>query len=123
MIPNSGPLYFDGQSELWERCLGSNALLKGQANHKTGPLPLCAGHLNFSIMWIKYPFHNRKPKTGTFYGLATSCGHIESVKALLAGGASPYIKGFDGAGLYDMLRYSNHPEIGNIIREALLEDD
>lgn len=54
---------------------------------------------------------------------ATAGGHIEAVKALLVGGASPYIKGFDGAGLYDMLRYSNNPEIGALIEEALLTDE
>lgn len=54
--------------------------------------------------------------------LATAGGHLESVKALMAGGASPYLKSFEGAGLYDMLRYSNNPEIGKLIEERLLED-
>ncbi|MBX2874661.1 MAG: ankyrin repeat domain-containing protein [Saprospiraceae bacterium] len=53
--------------------------------------------------------------------IATANGNAEAVKAFLAGGASPYIKGFNGEGLYDMLRYSNDPEIGSIIRERLLE--
>lgn len=55
--------------------------------------------------------------------LATAGGHIDAVRALLAGGASPYLKSFEGAGLYDMLRYSNNPEIGRIIEESLLADD
>jgi ankyrin repeat protein len=55
--------------------------------------------------------------------LATAGGHLESVKALMAGGASPYLKSFEGAGLYDMLRYSNNPEIGKLIESYLLEDD
>lgn len=54
--------------------------------------------------------------------LATAGGHVEAVQALFAHGASPYLKSFEGAGLYDMLRYSNNPEIGEIIREALLEE-
>lgn len=54
--------------------------------------------------------------------LATAGGHLEAVKALMAGGASPYLKSFEGAGLYDMLRYSNNPEIGKLIEEHLLED-
>lgn len=54
--------------------------------------------------------------------LATAGGQVAAVEALLAGGASPYIKSFEGAGLYDMLRYSNNPEIGAVIRERLLED-
>lgn len=53
--------------------------------------------------------------------LATAAGKIDAVRALLAGGASPYLKSFEGAGLYDMLRYSNNPEIGEIIQESLLE--
>jgi ankyrin repeat protein len=55
--------------------------------------------------------------------LATAGGHTEAVRALLAEGASPYVKSYEGAGLYDMLRYSNNPEINKIIQEALLERD
>lgn len=55
--------------------------------------------------------------------LATAGGHTEAVRALLAEGASPYIKSYEGAGLYDMLSYSNDPEINKIIQEALLERD
>lgn len=55
--------------------------------------------------------------------LATAGGHVDAVKALLAGGASVYIKSADGAGLYDMLRYSNSAEIGDILRERMLEEE
>lgn len=54
--------------------------------------------------------------------IATAEGHLESVRELLAAGASPYIKSFEGAGLYDMLRYSNNTEIADLLQEHLLEE-
>lgn len=51
---------------------------------------------------------------------ATAYGHVDFVKMLIQAGANPYVKSFDGTGLYDMLSFSNNPEIAEVLREYVM---
>ena len=54
---------------------------------------------------------------------ATAYGHVDFVKLLIESKANPYIKSFDGAGLYDMVSFSNNKEIHEMLQQYLLQDD
>lgn len=54
---------------------------------------------------------------------ATAYGHADFVKLLIDSRANPYIKSFDGAGLYDMVNFSNNKEIHEMLQRYLLDED
>lgn len=54
---------------------------------------------------------------------ATAYGHVDFVKLLIDSRANPYIKSFDGAGLYDMVSFSNNKEIHDLLQQYLLQDN
>jgi ankyrin repeat protein len=53
---------------------------------------------------------------------AVAYNHPEVVKELIKAKANPYIKTEDGAGLFDLLGYTNNPEIGALLESYVTEE-
>jgi len=53
---------------------------------------------------------------------AVAYNHPAVVKELIKAKANPYIKTQDGAGLFDLLGYTNHPEIGALLQSYVTEE-
>lgn len=54
---------------------------------------------------------------------ATAYGHKDFVKLLIESKANPFIKSFDGAGLYDMVSFSNNEEIHEMLQQYLMQEE
>ena len=53
---------------------------------------------------------------------AVAYNHPAVVKELIKAKANPYIKTQDGAGLFDLLGYTNNPEIGELLQSYVTEE-
>lgn len=120
---------FFGHFQLVRELISRGALVN-EAGEKYNLTPLISaangGHIDVGKLLIDFGANlNDQDALNGFTPLmfATAYGHRDFVKLLIESRANPYIKSFDGAGLYDMVSFSNDKEIHEMLQQYLMEDN